>query len=201
MRSSGTSVDPGGGEGPAPATFLIWDAANSSGTYALSNEDRTATNSAAAFFAMTGKGAALGSGKYYAEMLYLGSVTPRVGVAIRGSGWEGTPPLGNTANGWGWNLSGAVYNNAETNVSTRFGYLATDTLLVAYDTATGGLWFGSLSGGWNGDPAAGTDPAMNIAPGNWVPAFTSAGSGDFIALKKPADFLYLPAGYIPFPPA
>jgi len=44
-----------------------------------------------------------------------------------------------------------------------FSYAAGDTVMIAFDAATGLAWFGK-NGTWNGDPAAGTGAANDGAP-------------------------------------
>jgi hypothetical protein len=82
--------------------------------------------------------------------------------------------VGQNANGWGFTTyDGAIINNGS---STAYGSAVASGVVigVAFDAATGKLYFRNASGWFNsGNPATATNPAVTIGAGS----FFAAGSG------------------------
>lgn len=115
-----------------------------------------------------------------------------------------------TTNGWfgqstdavAYHINGSVFKNNPTIVATYATYTAGDRIMVAFDEATGKVWFGK-NGTWNGDPAAGTGNPTTLttstASNMHRTGVTLRRSGDRVSLKaRAADFLYtVPTGFSP----
>jgi hypothetical protein len=102
---------------------------------------------------------------------------------------------GKHADSIGYNTAGAVFKNAS-QIQTYSAYTAGDRVQVAFDTATGKIWFGK-NGTFNGSPAAGTGQASTMSATTTTSLHrigaTLRRSGDQVTLKvAAADFAYTP---------
>lgn len=91
--------------------------------------------------------------------------------------------------------TGAVFKN-NVQILTYATYTAGDRVMIAFDGATGEVWFGK-NGTWNGDPAAGTGEAATLSTDTTTSRHrygnTLRRSGDQVTLKlAAADFAYTP---------
>jgi len=103
------------------------------------------------------------SGKWYYETTLTTQITDQQVVGLSVNGFVITTPVGNDVYSWGIiiqsNVSnGLAYHNGTT-TSTGVTYTAGDVAMVAFDMATGRIWFGK-NGTWlnSGNPATGTNP-------------------------------------------
>jgi hypothetical protein len=99
------------------------------------------------------------SGKVYWEML-VDAQTANLNVGI-GKGVSTAGFWGEAVDSIGYAATGAVFKNS-VQILTYASYTAGDRIMVAFDSATGEVWFGK-NGTWNGDPAAGTGEATTLS--------------------------------------
>lgn len=184
-------------------TYATLSTLYTSGSISLSSGNLVATNTAGAAGISRSNSSLIG--KQYFEVVV--SATAGIpyswacGVCNASAGLSVSLGYANP-NGWGfWNA--ALMHNGAPLYSTRLS--AGDTVMVAYDSAAGNLWFGK-NGTWTNsgspDPATGSDPDYAGITDTLFPAVCPWGSsaGDSVCTIKfnPATFSYsLPSGFGP----
>ena len=137
------------------------------------------------------------TGKYYWECdAQTAAGTFRAAVGIGDPLASLNDLVGSDNHGWGmYNPSGTVLtlrHNGINNDFTDTGTFQTgDYAMVAFDTATGNLWFG-INGTWldSGDPGAGTNPAVTITDAfnnDLIPMGMSRTSGSRLDFRAGAE--------------
>lgn len=103
------------------------------------------------------------SGKWYYETTLTTQISDQQVVGLSVNGFVITTPVGNDVYSWGIIIQGNVSNGQayHNGITTNTGvtYAPGDVAMVAFDMATGRIWFGK-NGTWlnSGNPAAGTSP-------------------------------------------
>jgi len=150
------------------------------------------------------------TGKWYFEMTANNTPIKQVGVSndfnIRAS--SGDVSVSSTGGiGAAWDSRGFLY---QTGTSPAYAYTFTtnDVVMVAFNAASGAIWFGK-NGTWNtGDPAAGTSPAFTASSYSVLFPFVNGeggGSGTCnfgqraFAYTPPSGFLALNTQNLPEP--
>lgn len=134
------------------------------------------------------------SGKVYWEIEIDGQVG-NINLGI-GKSVPLTQYWGQVSDSVGYSSSGVTYKNA-VSLGSYSSYTTGDVILVAYDSATGKVWFGK-NGTWNGDPAAGTGERATISGITQFSSYHRFGvcvsrSGDQMTLvADAASFTYTP---------
>jgi len=147
-------------------TYTTWNPSDKSTSVVLSNGNLTAS------FSETSQRGARGvhgktSGKYYFEVTVDAAVDDgEIGVSRAGADLENLV----ASLRYVWRALSPQYWNGTVSESASTTWSgATPVLMVAYDTATGKVWFGK-NGAWNSsaDPAAGTGAHITFATGNTI---------------------------------
>lgn len=135
------------------------------------------------------------NGKYYWEV----EVIQTSGYSFIGVGND--VPLdnhvGSTPSSYGWhnNELGSIWNNGNNQLFNPF-YRTGDRAMLAYDAIDGKLWFG-LNGVWQGNPAAGTQPAFNNITGVQYPIISSYGETITVIFNPSRQIYPAPTGFLP----
>jgi hypothetical protein len=162
-----------------PVAWATWNPNDKSAPVVLSNNNLTATTSAAGLEAVRAT-AGLSSGKWYWELTFTGSSSVNCLVGIgKASAVFGAGGPGSDANGWGYySNDGTKYsNNSASAYGSGYGIL--DTIGIAFDADNGRLFF-RKNGSWvnTGDPVAGTNAAFTgLTSGPYYPMVGDGTSG------------------------
>ena len=137
------------------------------------------------------------TGKVYFEFEYTTVGTnPSAGIVETSQASLFDDYVGGNNYSWGWHLvDGDLFNGGSVSASTP-GTLAVNTRgCIAFDTATGKLWTGQLSGStitWDnsGDPAAGSNPITSSIPTSttWSVAVSGRNSCAISLFTTSTDF-------------
>lgn len=197
-------------DGAPPETPVEWHDTNLGADMSLSNSDRTVTlDSESASNAGIDFERDMWSGAWYWEVHIGGtpdtgeSHSPSVGVATNGDRQNGgtwDSLCGDGADSYGYLRDGDKRNNGS---SSSFGdsYGAGDIIGIAYDGATGKLWF-AKNNTWqgSGDPAAGTGEAFSgvsgfanpmVSADTGAPSMTIQGMASHCTYAAPSGFDYV----------
>lgn len=182
----------------AVAATQSWNPADVNAALLLSGSNLIVTRSSAANAYTTGRARYACSGKKYWEVAVTanGGFTPPFGLqGVVTASFSLSAGVGSATGGWGFHTrDGDTYDQGTQNV---LGYTAIgvgDTLMVAFDTSTGKLWFGR-NGTWyaSGNPAAGTGQQLTVPGGNTVyPAQSLYSSGTSNTANFTGGFTYTP---------
>jgi hypothetical protein len=164
MIDTPTPYDDGGN---GVGNYCVLNAVNLQ-LYASSGHTGTITNGNLTHTATAGTTTAYGtiqlvSGKWYwegtATTINTTGGTPQFGVQITGSG------NGSGQGQYAWTQDGG-YNTNGGGSSSGITFTTGDVIMIAYDVASGKLWFGK-NGTWNGSgsPATGANPAVTVSTG------------------------------------
>jgi len=181
----------------ATGPTVTWNPSDKASLIVLSGSDliagRTGSNTYQSVRATLARS---GGGKFYAEFL-MGAVTPTsIMVGLAKSTADLNSYCGSGTDSWGYNQNGSTYNVGSQ--STGFAsYAASDVIQIAYDPATGKMWWGK-NNTWqgSGDPAAGTNARYAATAGTALFPMCSifeGGSGQTVRGRfKSSDFTYSP---------
>jgi len=172
--------------------YAVLNPLNSPST-TLSNANLSGSTSGSGWFTSPSTMAMRGSGKYYFEFTKTDTNAQVVGITPSTTSMSSF--VGNDANGWGYySVNGNLYNNAGASVAFGATYTNGDVIGVAFDAATGKLWF-SKNNTWqaSGDPANGTNPAATVSLAySYVAGFSSNNTGALTVNFGQRPFSYTP---------
>jgi hypothetical protein len=184
----------------AASSFATWNPSDKHADITLSNGDLTATQAATDAHRGVRATASAASGiKFYQTIPQNDPGTvPLVGIS--NAAMALTAFLGSTANGVGWDNTGAVRLNNST-IETIDGWSNGSVLSLWFDLDTGEFWGRVDSGNWNGSATA--DPTTNtegidisgLAAGPYFPAMSLFTNGDSFTANFGAT------AYSPAPPS
>ena len=141
-----------------------------------SNGNLTITNSTASWYNARTTMPFPSTGKFYYEQICTSGVNCWAGIGNSNTFLTGNP-AGYDANSYGYQNDGQKITNSS---ASAYGtsYTTNDVIGVAFDAATGSVWF-SKNGTWqnSGVPASGTGYAFTGITGTIYPIFSSSGSG------------------------
>jgi hypothetical protein len=141
-----------------------------------SNGNLTTTNATASWWNTRGTMAYPSTGKFYYEQVCTSGVNCWAGIGNENTLLTGNP-AGYDANSYGYSNNGQKLTNSSL---TAYGnsFTTNDIIGVAFDAATGSVWF-SKNGVFqnSGNPAAETNFAFTGITGTIFPIFSSSGSG------------------------
>ena len=164
----------------AAATTQKWNSADKSADLTLSGSDLVVTRGAAASAYRTVRAVTACSGKKYWETVFTaaGGFTPPFGMhGVAASSTSVSSGVGTVANSWSFQSRDGDKYAAGTQTVLGYTPIAVgDTLMVAHDTATGGIWFGRNGTWYAGSPATGTSPTMTTS-GTVYPATSLYSNG------------------------
>jgi hypothetical protein len=196
----GMIVNPFSAFGGGTPVVQAWNPADHDAAFVLSGSDLIATRSAAANAYKSGRALVAATGKRYWEttMTANGGFTPPFaahGVCTISFSMIGGQGIGAATGSWGFqSRDGDTYAQG---TQTVLGYTPIgvgDTLMTAYDSATGKLWWGR-NGTWyaSGNPGAGTGQHLTVPGGNTVyPSSSLYSSGTSHTSKFVSGFTYTP---------
>lgn len=160
----------------SPSTF---DTANKSANITLSNGNLTATNNLSNVGNVQHVRVTQSrTGKRFCQFTITAIPTSsmRAGVTWSGFNWSSTggDPGSGTIPGAILAQNGTVLRNGGQTTGVTPAWAVNDIISMAFDTATGKLWFGYTAAGgsvitWNGDPAAGTGGFTPSGMDVWFP--------------------------------
>lgn len=182
--AAGLSIDWGAWSNTISDTVVIlsastFDAANKSANITLSNGNLTATNTLTNVNNVNHVRVTQSrSGKRFAQytITAIPASSMRAGVTWSGFNWSSTggDPGSGTIPGAILAQNGTVLRNGGQTTGVTPAWAVNDIISMAFDTATGKLWFGYTAAGgsvitWNGDPAAGTGGFTPSGMDVWFP--------------------------------
>ncbi|MBP2303416.1 SPRY domain-containing protein [Azospirillum picis] len=186
--------------GASPYSGTAWSTSDKAASITLSNGNLTAASTASGDNIVRAA-PSIPTGKFYWEE-YVTTGGSSLVVGITDAAAILTGYVGSTSGGYGYGNVGQKFNGGS---GVGFGatFATGDVIGVAFDTATGKLWF-SKNGIWqsSGDPASGANPAFTATTGVARYIATSfGGSGGASNLRTspsawsysaPSGFAYLP---------
>jgi hypothetical protein len=141
-----------------------------------SNGNLTTTNATANWYNTRATMPFPSTGKFYYEQVCTSGVNCWAGVGNVNTLLTGNP-AGYDANSYGYSNSGQKFTNS-TGSAYGSSFTTNDVIGVAFDAATGSVWF-AKNGTWqnSGVPASGTGYAFTGITGTIFPISSSSGSG------------------------
>ncbi len=156
-----------------------WDPGAKASNITLTNSNLVATESTTNGIGCVLSTVGKSSGKWYCEIIILSGIDFFLGVAT--ASHPLTTRLGQTAFSWAIYSNGKIQSNqaGDPTVSYGLSFTTGDRIGIAFDMATGRLWF-RKNGVWmgSGDPVAGTNPAFSNLTGTIYIAITGTGTGN-----------------------